>query len=185
VSRQRKPAKNRSDEPPEADPLSDVEAFARAMSDVVPLPPDRQQRVHKPGPVPTMRSAPLPAVRSVGEPEAPAGSRRDDFATAGVDRREIRKLKRGTYTVQGHLDLHGQTLAEAFRSVHQFIEQSRHARHRCVCIVHGRGLNSPGGVSVLREPVRERLTRLPSVLAFADAPHGDGGAGAVYVLLRK
>jgi DNA-nicking Smr family endonuclease len=164
--------------PPHADSSADSDVFARAMSDVVPLPPDRQRRVRALSPVPATRPSEQSASPVVDSP-------RDDFAAHGVDRREIRKLKRGTYTVQGRLDLHGQTLAEALPTVQRFIEQSLHARRRCVCIVHGRGLNSPGGVSVLRDPVRELLARMTSVLAFADAPPGDGGAGAVYVLLRR
>ena len=181
----RKPIKGRPIVESETDPASDAEAFARAMSDVVPRAPDRRPRIGKPAPVPTMGRPPVPAIRSVAEPDAPDASQRGDFVAHGVDRREIRKLRRGTYTVQARLDLHGETLAEASRSIQRFIEHSRRARHRCVCIVHGRGLNSPGGQSVLREPVRGRLTRMPSVLAFSDAPHADGGAGAVYVLLRK
>jgi DNA-nicking Smr family endonuclease len=169
---------------PETDPASDAEAFARAMSDVVPLGPDRQRRLGRPAPLPTMGPARVPVIRSVAERAAP-DSPPNDFVAHGVDRREIRKLRRGTYTVQARLDLHGETLAEASGSIEEFIEHSRRARHRCVCIVHGRGLNSPGGQSVLKEPMRERLRRMSSVLAFSDAPHADGGAGAVYVLLRK
>jgi DNA-nicking Smr family endonuclease len=103
----------------------------------------------------------------------------------GIDRREIRKLRRGEHTVRCRLDLHGMTVTQATTSVGRFIENSRHARYRCVCIIHGKGLNSAGGVSLLREPVREILMRSPSVLAFASAPSSDGGAGAVYVLLRR
>jgi DNA-nicking Smr family endonuclease len=102
-----------------------------------------------------------------------------------VDRRELRKLKRGEYPVQGRLDLHGMTAAEARASAGRFIDDSRHLHRRCVCIVHGRGLHSEGKVSVLKSPVRALLKSHRGVLAFADAPSSDGGAGAVYVLLRK
>jgi DNA-nicking Smr family endonuclease len=82
------------------------------------------------------------------------------------------------------LDLHGQTAAEAIATLEQFIEGRRH-RHRCVCVVHGRGLHSKENVSVLKARVRQYLRRHPAVLAYADAPRTDGGRGAVYVLLRK
>jgi DNA-nicking Smr family endonuclease len=49
-------------------------------------------------------------------------------------------------------------------------------------VVHGRGLHS-GRTPILRARVPTRSH--PSVLAYADAPRADGGAGAVYVLLRK
>jgi DNA-nicking Smr family endonuclease len=184
VSKRHKPSHSRAVDPPSPDSSVDDDVFARAMSDVVPLPPDRRRRMRSRAPLHSLR--PLESsTRPLEQPEAPADSRRDDFTAHGVDRREVRKLRRGTYTVQGRLDLHGQTLAEASVSLDRFIEQSRHTRRRCVCIVHGRGLNSPGGVSVLRDPVRDRLARTPWVLAFSDAPPSDGGSGAVYVLLRR
>ena len=96
----------------------------------------------------------------------------DDFAAPGVDRREIRKLKRGEYAAEDRRDLHGMTAADACASVGRFIENSRHRRHRCVCIVHGRGLHSEGNESILRACVRKylrshrvgaRLRRRPAV----------------------
>ena len=108
-----------------------------------------------------------------------------DFAANGVDRREIRKLKKGEYIVRDRRDLHGMTAAEALASVRPFIENSRHAPHRCVCIIHGRGLHSDGNQPILKTRVREYLRTHRSVLAYADAPVSDGGSGAVYVLLRK
>ena len=110
---------------------------------------------------------------------------RDEFAAHGVDRREIRKLKRGEYPVAGRHDLHGMTADAARASVQRFLETSSHKHHRCVCIVHGRGLRSPGGVAVLKARVRDYLRTHRRVLAFADAPRSDGGSGAVYVLLRR
>jgi DNA-nicking Smr family endonuclease len=77
------------------------------------------------------------------------------------------------------------TAAEALASVKRLIENSRHRGHRCVCIIHGRGLHSTGIQSILKPRVREYLRSHRSVLAFADAPVSDGGSGAVYVLLRK
>jgi DNA-nicking Smr family endonuclease len=68
--------------------------------------------------------------------------------------------------------------------VKRFIDHGR-PHCRCVCIVHGRGLHSEGRISILKTRVRELLRHHRSVLAYADAPRADGGAGAVYVLLRK
>ena len=59
---------------------------------------------------------------------------------------------------------------------------------RCVLIVHGRGLNSPDQIPVLKESLRVWLGQKrtgKTVLAFATARPQDGGAGAVYVLLRR
>jgi DNA-nicking Smr family endonuclease len=108
-----------------------------------------------------------------------------DFVAHGVDRRELRKLKRGDYSPAGRYDLHGLTADAASVGVKQFLASSCRSSCRCVCIVHGRGLRSPGGVAVLKRRVRALLRSHGAVLAFADAPRGDGGAGAVYVLLRR
>jgi DNA-nicking Smr family endonuclease len=102
-----------------------------------------------------------------------------------VGRREIKKLRRGEYVAGDRRDLHGMTAAEAAGAVKHFLDNSRQRRHRCVCIVHGRGLHSEGNVAILKARVRECLRAHPAVLAYADAPGSDGGAGAVYVLLRK
>ena len=163
----------------EQDDASDADAFARAMAkdDVVRLPPDSRGRVRAVPPV-TLPPAATPA----GDDDVESD---EDFAAPGVDRREIRKLKRGEYVAADRRDLHGMTAAAGCASVKQFLESSRHNRHRCICIVHGRGLRSPGGVAVLKTRVREYLRSHRAVLAFADAPRSDGGAGAVYVLLRR
>src|SRR5439155_1390278 len=83
------------------------------------------------------------------------------------------------YVVGDRCDLHGLTAADACARVRRFIDSSRHARHRCVCIVHGRGLHSEQNLSVLRTRVRESLRSHRSVLAYADAPPGDGAAGTI------
>jgi len=57
--------------------------------------------------------------------------------------------------------------------------------HRCVCIIHGRGLHSKRNAPILKTVVRKYLRSHRSVLAYADAPVTDGGLGAAYVLLRK
>jgi DNA-nicking Smr family endonuclease len=106
----------------------------------------------------------------------------------GVDRRLAQRLHQGDFAVQGHLDLHGYTVEEAKTLVTRFLTTAYTSGRRCVRLVHGRGRNSPDNRSVLKEQVQlwlshGRLSRL--VLAFATAPAADGGAGAVYVLLRR
>ena len=107
---------------------------------------------------------------------------------AGVDRRLLRRLKAGDFAVQAHVDLHGLTQTEAKDKVGRFVAESRRAGHRCVLLVHGRGLHSKDQIPVLKQAVRSWLERgqiARSVLAFASARPCDGGAGAVYVLLRR
>lgn len=152
------------------------------MADVVPLPPDHRGRARPAPPAAGRRASPKPpAARDESLPENAPANR---FVAPGVDRRQLRKLKRGDHTPTARLDLHGMTAAEAIPRVERFLETAR-LRHRCICIVHGRGLHSAGSVSVLRTRVRAHLSRHSAVLAFADAPPDDGGDGAVYVLLRR
>ena len=163
----------------------EVDEFAREMSDVVPLRRDPRGRVRG-APHVSPPTTPPPATRRSPERGVPSEADEDaDFAAPGVDRREIRKLKRGDHVAADRRDLHGMTRAEARADVKRFLAGSRHKQHRCVCIVHGRGLHSAGNAAVLKTCVRELLRGDPSVLAFADAPASDGGPGAVYVLLRR
>jgi len=167
----------------ELDPDEERRHFDEAMADVVPLPKDHRVRLRAPAP-----SLPRPPEHAHRVP--PERSRDDEpdeedrgYVADGVDRRELRKLKRGSYVPGRRLDLHGLTSKVALRDVDRFITTNRGA-YRCVAIVHGRGLHSEGRVAVLRASVRALLRAHRAVLAYADAPRDDGGSGAVYVLLR-
>jgi len=106
----------------------------------------------------------------------------------GLDIKTFQQLKSGSLSVSAHLDLHGMTADQAQDSLLFFIRESYMTGHRCVLIVTGRGHNSPGGQAVLRRETEMWLTRDPIkrvVLAFCTAQPKDGGAGALYVLLRK
>ena len=163
----------------ESNPDADL---AREMADVVPLAPDPRGRVSTAPPIAVLRATTQTWTSATSAADASESD--ESFAAPGVDRREIRKLKRGYYVPGNRLDLHGMTTAQAIEQVRRFIDTAHH-RHRCVGIVHGRGLHSEGNVAILRTRVRECLRQHRAVLAFSDAPRSDGGAGAVYLLLRK
>jgi len=106
----------------------------------------------------------------------------------GLDRRILQKLKRGEFAFRSHLDLHGMTKSDAKEAVDRFLLDRWEERHRCVLIVHGRGLNSKDQVPVLKEALTGWLQRGKvgrRVLAFCTARPHDGGAGAMYVLMRR
>src|SRR5207244_4136779 len=108
--------------------------------------------------------------------------------TRGLDPRVLRRLKRGEFAVQGHLDLHGLSREQAKPELEAFIGTARTAGKRCVLVVHGRGLHSKDQIPVLKDALRLWFTlgkMARDVLAFATARSHDGGAGAVYVLLRR
>ena len=109
-------------------------------------------------------------------------------ARHGLDPRLLSQLRRGEFSIQAHLDLHGMIQPDAKEALTGFIVDSVRKGRRTVLIVHGRGLRSPGGLPVLKHAAAQWLSHGIAggyVLAFATARPSDGGAGAVYVLLRR
>lgn len=105
----------------------------------------------------------------------------------GVGPEIARQLHQGRFAIQGHVDLHGLTAAEAQTVVHKFIGDAIKDGKRTVLVVHGRGLTSPDK-PVLKNKVYYWLTRGPlrkHVIALTSARPCDGGTGATYVLLRR
>ena len=97
------------------------------------------------------------------------------------------RLHRGDFTIQAHIDLHGQSVAAARETFDRFFRRSIAAGKNAVLVIHGRGLSSPAG-PVLKSKVCQWLTSSPWrrwVVAFTSARLCDGGAGATYVLLRQ
>ena len=107
------------------------------------------------------------------------------YARAGVQHKITRKLRRGQYAVQQALDLHGMTVAAAREATAQFIRDCVANDVRCVRIIHGKGLRSAEATPAIKSRIGGWLARSNDVLAYASARPADGGAGALYVLLRK
>jgi len=106
------------------------------------------------------------------------------FVRAGIGSNVLSKLRRGQWSVQSELDLHGCTTDEARDALADFLFDACRRRYRCVRVIHGKGLTSPNKEPVLKGKVRRWLTQWADVLAFAEAPRNSGGGGAVIVLLR-
>jgi DNA-nicking Smr family endonuclease len=181
-------------------PVIDDEGFFKiAMSGVTPISDQKGEKVEPSGK--TKRPA-----HKVSDGDAEviahlqslvAGSIDMDFtfsdeymegSISGISRNIMRKLKRGELPVQAHIDLHGLTKKDAEEAVRRFLITSHYRGLRCVLIIHGRGLNSPDSIPVLKERLPVWLNRGPArkiVMAFSSAQPYDGGTGAIYVLLRK
>jgi DNA-nicking Smr family endonuclease len=86
---------------------------------------------------------------------------------------------------QAELDLHGITGDEARKLVSEFLQDSVSKRLQKVRIVHGRGLHSREGRSVLRDVVEELLKNSPLVRAYGNPPPAEGGTGAVWIILQR
>lgn len=102
----------------------------------------------------------------------------------GMSPNVLRDLRRGRWVVQAQIDLHGMNRDEARHHVALFLAESRAHDKRCLRIVHGKGLGSPGREPVLKKLVLGWLAQRREVLAFCQARPAEGGAGAVIVLLQ-
>ena len=106
------------------------------------------------------------------------------FLRNGLARDVLRKLRRGHWVVQDVVDLHGLNRQEAQSSLAEFLAVCLKRGLRCVRVVHGKGLRSPGREPVLKGKVQRWLAQRDEVLAFCEAPKNQGGGGALLVLLK-
>jgi len=98
-----------------------------------------------------------------------------------------KRLHRGDFSIQAHIDLHGLNVKDAHFAFENFLKDAVKSGKKGVLIIHGRGLSSPAK-PVLKTKVHEWLTSGPWrkwTIAFTSARSYDGGAGASYVLLRQ
>ena len=170
---------------------------------------ERTQFSRAVGPVRPVRSAdrappqrptpePQPRQRQADEARVLAESLSDDFdpgtlldtddglgfTREGIGHDVLARLRRGQWSIQRQVDLHGLTRDAAREALARFIRQAGRDGLRCVRVVHGKGNGSPGREPVLKGKVRTWLVQKQEVIAFAQASAADGGHGAVLVLLR-
>lgn len=158
--------------------------------------------------------APVSAAPAPATPERRAGSRFLSERTnghalpalilgdlSGLDRRTGDRLRRGRLAIEDRLDLHGLTRAEAHGALAAFVRRCHAADRRLVLVITGKGGGSGGGGpwsdesrpgrpgdGVLRRSVPRWLADPPLrgiIAAIHPAHPRDGGAGALYVLLRR
>jgi DNA-nicking Smr family endonuclease len=153
------------------------------------------------------RGASLPVASKPLAPKAPAPPTADAAAVteprpakpralplAPIERRLKRELARGRGAIDGALDLHGMTQAEAHQALRGFLRHSQARGARLVIVVTGKGgpLDEPApfgqerGVLRRLAPhwLREQDFR-SIVLGFEEAGRAHGGSGALYVRLRR
>jgi DNA-nicking Smr family endonuclease len=105
------------------------------------------------------------------------------FRRPGVGPEVTRKLRKGDWAIQREIDLHGLRSDEARLALTTFIREAHKYGIRCVRVVHGKGLGSPGKTPVLKSKVHSWLVQKNQVMAFVQAKPAEGGAGALVVLL--
>jgi len=106
------------------------------------------------------------------------------FSRPGIGSDVLRKLRKGDWSTQAELDLHGLRREEARDALSRFVREAAKSGLRCVRIIHGKGLGSPGKAPVLKSKVQSWLVQKEEVLAYVQAKPSDGGAGALMVLLQ-
>ncbi|NNC54211.1 MAG: DNA endonuclease SmrA [Pseudomonadales bacterium] len=107
------------------------------------------------------------------------------YKKPGIQEGVYRKLRLGKYPLQARLDLHRKTVKEARREVFEFIRDCESQELRCLLILHGKGDRNPERPAILKSYTAKWLQEIEQVMAFHTAQQNHGGAGAVYVLLRK
>ena len=165
--------------------------FARAVGQVQPIAAKPRVQVQVPAPLPTRLQQDIDDAAALQESmsdEFDISTLLDvddqmSFRRSGIGPDITRKSRKGEWRIQGQIDLHGLRSDEARNAVGQFLRDAKRMGWRCVRVVHGKGLGSPGKEPVLKSKVQRWLVQKNEVLAFVQARPADGGAGALVVLL--
>lgn len=178
-----------NDQNKDDDPARDL--FLAAVGDVRPVKHDRAD-------VGKSKPAPKPAQTIADEEQVMIDALSDEwldsevapeecieFASSGIPHKTMKRLRRGEIRREAELDLHGLTVEGARRSLNLLLQEARSHDWRCLRIIHGKGLRSPGDRPTLKTRLNSWLRQREDVLAFCSASPRDGGTGAVYVLLRR
>ena len=170
---------------------AEQDLFSRAIGATQPL--RRRAAVHL-APEP---AAPIPVQKQLDEQRVLRESLSDEFDVTtlldaddamsfrrpGIHTDVTRKLRAGEWSIQREIDLHGLRSDEAREALGEFIREAGKQGVRCVRVVHGKGLGSPGRQPVLKAKVQRWLIQKSETLAFVQAKPAEGGAGALVVLL--
>ena len=176
---------------------AEKEFFALAVGPIKPLPVK-----HRPGhraQLPLAQPAPIAVQHQLDEQAVMREALSDEFDAEtlldtddalsfrrpGMGTDVTRKLRKGEWSIQGQVDLHGLRREDAREALSHFIKDAHKTGWRCVRVVHGKGLGSPGKTPVLKGKVQSWLIQKQEVLAFVQARPAHGGAGALVVLLAQ
>jgi DNA-nicking Smr family endonuclease len=203
-------AKRRRGSPPDWTAPADVDLWHEVAKSVAPLPPKAKREararrepgeaVSPAGPperktVAPKRPGAVPAPKPPVLPRPSAPPPLTPRSAPGLDARSFERLRRGQLPIEATIDLHGHTLEEAHRALGPFLEEAHARGKRCVLVITGKGSGKRGEEefgamrrATLREKVPAWLNEQPTrgrILAFVPAQPKHGGAGALYLLLKR
>ena len=166
--------------------------FLKAVGAVKPIPDKRKAQLKKDQPPPVATQLMLDEqavlVEAISDGfDASNLLETDDslsYRRPGIGSDVLRRLRKGEWSIQRQVDLHGLRSEAARDTLSGFIRDAQKPGIRCVRVVHGKGLSSPGKTPVLKGKVRNWLVQKNEVLAFVQARPIDGGAGALVELLK-
>jgi len=101
------------------------------------------------------------------------------FARPDLPIKTIRKLRQAKIEFEAKIDLHAMNIEEAKEALQQFLMYCQQQRIGAVLVIHGKGR------AIIKSAVASWLQSYPQTLAFCSAQPKDGGAGAIYLLLKK
>jgi DNA-nicking Smr family endonuclease len=149
---------------------------------------------------PGVPKAAAPKRQPISRPEPPAPAQAPRKSAAGLDGNTADRLRRGELDPQARLDLHGMTESTAHCALTTFLRGASARGLRLVLIVTGKGgkplahdapfdLELDGRARGVLKAMTPRWLAEPELAGFvADVRHSHrrhGGAGALYVYLRK
>jgi DNA-nicking Smr family endonuclease len=141
--------------------------------------------VPDPAPI-TQATPPRTSSRSVPpEPPAPAASRHTPRAAQAIEPGRLHRLASGRDALDGRLDLHGLTQDRAKAALAAFVLRGHAEGRRAILVITGKGVLGDG---ILRRRVPEWLGEAPLrplVAGLTEAHRRHGGAGALYVALKR
>jgi len=159
--------------------------LAEAMTSAPPVAEPAAEPVPAPPPVVQSPQPPKPSKRTYVHVVPPPLTPGD---TSAIDGRNADRLRRGKMEIEGRIDLHGMSQAQAHTALASFVHRAWHEGRRCVLVITGKGTFSGVGGGVLRRAVPGWLgdpPLRPMVLAVQPAQPKDGGDGALYVLIKR
>ncbi|MFR0875800.1 MAG: Smr/MutS family protein [Bilophila wadsworthia] len=151
--------------------------FLAAMQDVTPLSgKGREVAAEAPVSIPPVQTPPNPLQEFIDGKLEFALAFTDEYVeghVVGLDLMLVGKLQAGQFSPESHLDLHGMNAQQAFDALVGFFRAAYFKGQRTVLVVPGRGLNSPHGISILRESsgvVYPRTAKRCSCVLYGQTP---------------
>jgi len=159
------------------------------MKGVRPIKPDTSSKISTTPPSPKVYELAIQAPKKGGHHQAMPSPQEDGawiLRSNGIAEDVLKKLGLGRPAVDQCVDLHGMTRDKALIALEEACDDAISHRQRVLRVIHGRGLHSPDGRSVIKQAVYDNL-RCSSlsghVLAVIPCPKSRGGA--CLILLRR